>query len=351
MGRRRANRGNPRREAPRGPILRAMSPVIFLKLLAIFVTIAIGWIAGRTRPFAGGEAARVLSHAAVFVFAPALLFRATARIDLAALPWHSLAVFFVPVIGWMLAVYAHQRRRTRHAAALGSADAARPAVRAITAAFGNNAQLGIPMAAALFGETGLQLHLSIVSLHALALLTLLTLLVERDVAHAAAREAGAPAALSRMLLMTVRNTIVHPIVLPVLAGMAWNLTGVAIPGPIDEVLQMLSTAVVPLCLVAIGLSLGHYGLRGAAVGAVALAGAKLLVQPAFVLAAGLAAGLRGLPLAVVTMAAAMPTGTNALMFAQRYRSQEAESTAAIVVSTLAFAVTAPLWLLLVQWLG
>ena len=199
--------------------------------------------------------------------------------------------------------------------------------------------------------TGLQLHLSIVSLHALALLTLLTLLVERDVAHAAAREAGAPAALSRMLLMTVRNTIVHPIVLPVLAGMAWNLTGVAIPGPIDEVLQMLSTAVVPLCLVAIGLSLGHYGLRGAAVGAVALAGAKLLVQPAFVLAAGLAAGLRGLPLAVVTMAAAMPTGTNALMFAQRYRSQEAESTAAIVVSTLAFAVTAPLWLLLVQWLG
>jgi predicted permease len=47
----------------------------------------------------------------------------------------------------------------------------------------------------------------------------------------------------------------------------------------------------------------------------------------------------------------MPIGTNALMFAQRYRSQEAESTAAIVVSTLAFAVTAPLWLLVVQRLG
>jgi hypothetical protein len=328
-----------------------MSPVIFLKLLAIFVTIAIGWIAGRTRPFAGGEAARVLSNAAFYVFAPALLFRATARIDLAALPWQALGVFFVPVVACMLAVYALQHRRLRRSAARSTRDAARPAVRAITASFGNNAQLGIPMAAALFGEAGLQLHLSIVSLHALVLLTVLTLLVERDVARAAARHAAAPPRRSSVLLLTVRNTVVHPIVLPVLAGMAWNLTGVAIPGPLDEVLQMLGTAVVPLCLVAIGLSLGHYGLRGAAGGALALAAAKLLAQPALVLASGLAAGLRGLPLAVVTMAAAMPTGSNALMFAQRYHSQEGESTAAIVVSTLAFAASAPLWLLLLQRLG
>ena len=68
-----------------------MSPVIFLKLLAIFATIAIGWAAGRTRPFAGGEAARVLSNAAFYVFAPALLFRATARIDLAALEPEAIA--------------------------------------------------------------------------------------------------------------------------------------------------------------------------------------------------------------------------------------------------------------------
>ncbi|ABM93230.1 AEC family transporter [Methylibium petroleiphilum] len=321
-----------------------MSPLIFLKLLAIFVTIGIGWVAGRCKPFAGGEAARILSNAAFYVFAPALLFRATARIDLGTLPWQALGAFFVPVVGWMLLVYLLQRR-------CRAAAAAQPAVRAITASFGNNAQLGIPMAAALFGEIGLQLHLSIVSLHALILLTVLTLLVERDLAHAMARDAGAPASLSRTLLLTARNTVIHPIVLPVLAGMAWNLTGAPIPGPIDEVLQMLGTAVVPLCLVAIGLSLGHYGLRGAAGPALLLAAAKLLVQPALVLAVGYGMGLRGLALAVIVMAAAMPTGSNALMFAQRYRSGEAEATAAIVISTLAFAATAPLWLLLTQWLS
>lgn len=328
-----------------------MTPVLFLKLAAIFVTIAIGWVAGRTRPFSGGEAARILSNAAFYVFAPALLFRATARIDLGSLPWHALLAFFVPVVGWMLIVYAQQRVRRATGPSASVDSPAQPATRAITASFGNNAQLGIPMAAALFGEVGLQLHLSVVSLHALILLTVLTLLVERDIAQAAAREAGTSVPIARTLALTVRNTVIHPIVLPVMAGMAWNLMGAPIPGPIDEVLVMLGTAVVPLCLVAIGLSLGHYGLRGAAGGALALSAAKLVVQPALVLGFGWLLGLRGLALTVIVTAAAMPTGSNALMFAQRYRTSEGETTAAIVVSTLAFALTAPLWLLLLQWLA
>ena len=40
----------------------------------------------------------------------------------------------------------------------------------------------------------------------------------------------------------------------------------------------------------------------------------------------------------------LPVGSNALIFAQRYETLQAEATAAIVVSTLAFALTAPLWL-------
>jgi len=44
------------------------------------------------------------------------------------------------------------------------------------------------------------------------------------------------------------------------------------------------------------------------------------------------------------MAAAMPVGSNALIFAQRYRTLEGETTAAIVFSTFAFVATGPLWL-------
>ena len=44
------------------------------------------------------------------------------------------------------------------------------------------------------------------------------------------------------------------------------------------------------------------------------------------------------------MLAALPIGSNALIFAQRYRTLEAEVTAATVLSTLAFVVAAPAWL-------
>jgi predicted permease len=215
--------------------------------------------------------------------------------------------------------------------------------------FGNLAQLGIPMATALFDETGLSIHLAIVSVHALTLLSILTVLVELDLARSEAQGDAGRSRLARTLRMTVRNTLIHPIVLPVLAGMAWNLTDWPIPDAVDETLQMLGQAVVPVCLIAIGMSLAHYGIRGGLRGAFALAAAKLLALPLLVLLVShFAFGLSGLPLTVMVMCAAMPSGTNVIMFAQRYRTLEAETTTAMVLSTLAFAITAPLWLWLLS---
>jgi malonate transporter and related proteins len=117
-------------------------------------------------------------------------------------------------------VYRWQRWRRRAAAPAPR----RPSVRAISATFGNSVQLGIPLAAALFGEAGLAIHIALVSLHALILLTVLTVLVELDLARAA-RRPGQRAQCWPTLRTTVRNTVVHPVVLPVLAGLLWNATG------------------------------------------------------------------------------------------------------------------------------
>ena len=234
----------------------------------------------------------------------------------------------------------------------GALPVAAPAVRAISSAFGNTVQIGIPMAAALFGETGLAIHLAIVSLHALLLLTLSTALVELDLAHAQHGRGAIGTHLIATLLSTARNTVVHPVVLPVLVGLTWNLLGLPLPSVADEILQTLGQAVVPLCLVLIGLSLAYYGMQGAARSAVALSVLKLLVLPALVLAvAHWGFQLNGLALAVVVMMAALPIGSNALIFAQRYRTLEAETTAATVFSTLAFVATAPLWLAVLRWVG
>ena len=62
-------------------------------------------------------------------------------------------------------------------------------------------------------------------------------------------------------------------------------------------------------------------------------------------------GLIGMPLTVIVMMAALPIGSNALIFAQRYHALEAEITAATVFSTLAFVAAAPLWLTVLQFLA
>jgi malonate transporter len=260
------------------------------------------------------------------------------------MPWDTLIAVFVPMLLMLGAVYAVQRRGNRD----GALPVAAPSVRAITSVFGNTVQVGIPMAAALFGETGLAIHLAIVSLHALVLLTLSTALVELDLAHAQRKLGQADVHLASTLLSTARNTIIHPVVLPVLIGLGWNALGFPVPAVADEILQTLGQAVVPLCLVLIGMSLAYYGVQGAARAAIWLCVLKLLVMPALVLAvAHWGFHLSGLPLTVVVMMAALPVGSNALIFAQRYRTLEAETTAATVFSTLAFVVSAPMWLALV----
>ena len=339
-----------------------MSMLVLNKLLAIFGTVALGWLAGRMRwlgePAGGIDPARLLGNAAFYIFVPALLFRTTARLDVTAMPWATVVAFFVPVTGMMLAVYAagRWRRGTRSSSGLAAGEraAAAPTVRAISVVFGNSVQVGIPVVTALFGEAGLGIHIALVSLHALVLLSALTALVELDLARERATH-DASAGLWRTLRSTVRNTIVHPVVLPVLAGGLYNATGWPLPGPLDETLQLLGTAVAPLCLVLIGITLAYTAgatVRGAVRGALGIAMLKLLALPALVLAvAHWGFGLNGLPLQVAVLMAALPTGSNALIFAQRYRSQEAEATTAIELSTLGFVLTAPLWLAVLARLG
>ena len=321
-----------------------MSSEVFAKLVVIFLVVAVGWVAGRRIP--GQDAARAIAGIAFYVFVPALLFRTTARLDFASLDPRTLLAYFVPVLAVIGAVYAAGRwYAARHPGA-----PAEPAVRAIAVNFGNTVQIGIPLSAAIFGEAGLAIHVTVVSLHALVILTALTTLVEIDLARAARRETPEDAArLREVIATTAKNTVIHPVVLPVLAGLVWNAAGLPLPAFADEALQLLGQGVVPVCLVLIGLSLAAYGLRGSLKVALVVSALKLFLVPAAVLVVSRwGFGLTGLPLAVVVMMSALPVGSNALLFAQRYRTLESETTAAIVFSTIGFVATCPIWLAVLQ---
>lgn len=336
-----------------------MTAEIAYKLLAIFATIGLGWLAGARGWLGGGRAsgggaeragepdpgtaraAQVLSDLAFTLFVPALLFRTVVRQDFAQMPWPTLAAYFAPAAAFLLAVYAWHRLRNRGAPPAAAATAT------VTATYGNAVQLGIPLSAALYGEVGLALHIALVTVHGLLLLTLATVLAETDLARAS----GAPSRWTTVKT-TVRNAVWHPVTLPVLAGCAWNLSGIGLHPAADQALAVLATAVTPVCLVLIGLNLALYGLRGRLQGAAGVSLLKLAVLPALVLAVahGLM-GIEGAALGVLVMMGALPTGSNALIFAQRYRVLQAEATAAIVVSTAAFALAAAAWLVVLGWLS
>jgi malonate transporter len=316
-----------------------VSSIIAVKLLGVFAVIGIGWLAGRTGTLGPG-AAGVLTRAAFTIFTPALLLRTTAGIAIASLPWTTLAAYYGPTLILFLLAYGWQRLRR--------APAPTAPVRALSLTFSNSVQLGIPVVTALFGAAGLAIHVALISMQALVLLTTATVLAEAELSRVSA-ERPHPFAL---LGQVVRRSVIHPVVLPILLGFAYHLTGWAIPGPVDGVLAALGQAVVPVSLLSIGLTLQLYGPRGQVRSALALAAGKVLLHPALVLAGAYGLfGLRGLPLTVTVLCAALPIGANVLLFADRYDVLRAETTAAILTSTLAFLGSGALWLLVLTTIG
>ena len=214
---------------------RRMSFAIVAKLLAIPTRRPWAW-AGRRAGFrllGEGDPARVLANAAFYLFVPALLVRTTARLDTHALPWSLLAAFFVPVLGLIALVYLWQRPRRR--------SAAEPSVKAITAGFGNTLQVGIPWRPACLARPGWP------STSPWSACMRWSFADHADAACRAgpgARGKGS-SSLAATLLQTARNTVIHPVVLPVVVVLG-NVTGWAAGagrGPAD-----LGTAVVPPCL-------------------------------------------------------------------------------------------------------
>src|ERR1700712_1815835 len=87
-----------------------MSAPVFVKLLAIFAVVAIGWAGAKSGKLGAGEhPARVISGAAFYIFVPALLFRTTARIDFHQLDARILLAFFAPTVALVALVYAGLR--------------------------------------------------------------------------------------------------------------------------------------------------------------------------------------------------------------------------------------------------
>jgi predicted permease len=122
--------------------------------------------------------------------------------------------------------------------------------------------------------------------------------------------------------------------LPILIGLIYAQTGLGLHPIVDKPLQLLGASFGPVALVLVGITLSQTPIGDNFRGALKLSVVKTFVHPLLMTAAGYALGMRGLPLAVMVVAAALPIGANVFLFSQRYQKEEDVVTAAVAVSTV-----------------
>ena len=130
------------------------------------------------------------------------------------------------------------------------------------------------------------------------------------------------------------RAMLHPVPLPIIAGLMFAQTGWAIPPWLDTPMRWLGQAFGPLALLLVGITLAGSSIGAQLRPALMLCAIKNLAVPLVAAALGLLLGMHGLPLLVLVVTAALPIGANVFLFSQRYGVAQELITASVALSTL-----------------
>lgn len=308
-------------------------------VVPIFALIAIGYLVARTGLLsqATGDA---LARYVFVVAVPVLLFRTLARSDFgdaSPLPlW--LSYFGAVAITWTIGTLAVRL--------LTGADRRTGVVAGISSSFANTVFVAIPALQRAYGDAGLEPLLIIIAVHLPLMMIASTLLIERA-AHLDGRDAGTVAPgvkVGAALKGIARNLLTNAIVVGILAGLAFRLAGLQIERHLDEITGLIGGTAGPLALIALGMSLTRYGLKGDILRSAIVAALSLGVMPGLVYLFGTGLELPPLWLKGAVVTAASPAGVNAYLIAVYFRSAEKLAATTILVSTILSVLTLSLWL-------
>ncbi len=209
--------------------------------------------------------------------------------------------------------------------------------------FPNVVMLGIPITERAFGDEAMGAVFGIIAFHSIYnyFVGFIAMeLVRQD-------RAGLHVALSRAFVTTFRN----PLMIGLVSGMAFNLTGLALPGVVEGALQMVAASALPVALFSLGGVLTRYRLRDEAGEALMVSAFSLVVHPALGwLVAGPVLGLAPDFVHAIVLLAAMPAGINGYIFATLYNRAVGTAASAALIGTVLSVASITVWLaLLAAW--
>ncbi len=315
---------------------------ILVVTFPFFALVLLGWWAAHRR-WLPESAIAGLNGFVLFFALPCLLYRFGSSMPFAQLidpvlvglylGCALLMVFFTIAVTW-----------ARHDPAEG-VNLRDAAFGALVAAFPNTGFMGVPLLVALLGDAAAGPVIGTVLVD-LILTSTLCLTISQHHGDAPHPGDGLAADL-RTLGRALRGAATNPLPWAIALGAASAAGNLQLPGPLAQVVKMLSDAASPVALFTIGAVLWRAGLHAHTRTPVArylpVALIKLVVHPLLVLSAGLLARAAGFEvpafgLTAMVLAAALPSASSVSLLAERYGADNGRVARIILSSTaLAFA--------------
>lgn len=303
-------------------------------VLFVFSLVALGYLAGLTgylKP-ASGEG---ISDFAVSVAVPLLLFQTMVNADFHGVaPWRLwIAYFTAAAITWTAGHMVTTRIFGR--------DARAGVVGGVSSAFSNTVLLGAPFILGIFGQSGFEVLSLLVSVHLPVMMMVSIVLFEMFGRN------GETVHPLRVLRSFSRRLFLNPLIIGILLGLAWRISGAPLPSLATRLVEALADTAGPVALFAMGLSLRRFGISGNVRPALALSVLKLFLMPALALAFVWLLDLPPLTAKVAVVVAALPSGINSYLIAVQFNTGQALATNQMTIATACAAVSTAFWLAVV----
>ncbi len=305
--------------------------LVLTAVAPVFALILCGYLCGRTG-ILGPAATESLNLFVVWLALPALLLPIVARAR--GFGDAGFALAFGSATALTFALSFALDRRPGHRLADRS-------IEGLDAAYGNTGFLGIPLGLALFGPAGLPAVIVASLITVCALFGVAVALIEVDL--------GGGTDWRRVGTRLARSLGRNPIIVSPVLGAAYALTGLPLPEPVTRFTDLLGAAASPCALVTVGLFLAQRHEPTDLATVARLVGLKLVIHPA--LTALLAFKLFAMPVLwshAALLLSALPTGTGPFMLAKLYDRRAADTSGAILVSTVLSLLSVSL---IVAWFG
>lgn len=305
-------------------------------ILFVFGLVALGYLAGLTG-YLRVEVGEALTQFAIGVALPLLMFRTMVGADFhGSAPWALWGTYFAgAALTWIAGHLVMTRMFGR--------DSQMGVVGGFSSAYSNMVLLGIPFMLGVYGDAGFEVLSLLIAIHMPAMTMVSIILFD---IFGQRKNGGIRA--GEIFRAFVRRVLPNPLMVGILAGVLWRLTGIELPGVANRLIDALADIAGPLALFAMGLGLRKFSISGNVLPAAVLTVLKLLLMPAIVLGAALLIGLPPMTAKVAVAAASLPAGVNSYLLAVQFGTGQGLASSQMTIATACSALTTGIWLAIAQ---